>query len=421
VANISVGQMKKLKSVGIVTMAGLAGPQAIGSQTGRRNSGKTRRPGAIAMRDARRSQNKPGREAALRNLAAQGPEWRALGVAALPPIDPGDVFFDMEGYPLIPGGLEYLFGTWALNETTGAFEFRDWWAHDRDEEKVAFEGFIDWVFDRWKKNPAMHIYHYASYECCSVRRLSTRHDTRQDEVDDLLRNNVFVDLYQIVRHALRVGEDSYSIKSIETLYRPKRSTDVVTASQSIVQYANWMATRQPRDWESSDILKGIRDYNKDDCKSNAELCEWVRKLAKEKGISYVDDSSPQNRTPKPADPAIAARQQLAAKLRAQGNLISIVLGDLVDFHRREQKPMWWKMFDRAEASDDELRDDPACLEGIEAHGDCVTEKKSLLQTYRFDPSQECKLDVGDTVMFTHNLDATFAVAAMDAEAGETDT
>ena len=51
-----------------------------------------------------------------------------------------------------------------------------------------------------------------------------------DEVDDLLRNNVFVDLYQIVRHALRIGEDSYSIKTIETLYRSKRATDVTTAS-----------------------------------------------------------------------------------------------------------------------------------------------------------------------------------------------
>src|SRR5207248_7466392 len=140
-------------------------------------------------------------------------------------------------------------------------------------------GFIDWVFDRWKKNPAMHIYHYASYECCAVRRLSTRHDTRQNEVDDLLRNNVFVDLYQIVRHALRVGEDSYSIKSIETLYRPKRATDIATAGESIVQYANWMATRQPSDWKSSDILKGSRDNNEYDCKSNAELCECLRDLA----------------------------------------------------------------------------------------------------------------------------------------------
>ena len=321
-----------------------------------------------------------------------------MGLATLPPTDAADVFFDMEGYPLVPGGLEYLFGTWARNETTGQFEFRDWWAHDRDEEKIALEGFIDWVYARWKKNPAMHIYHYAAYEVSAVRRLSTRHDTRQDEVDDLLRNNVFVDLYQIVRHAVRIGEDSYSIKSIETLYRPKRRTDVTTASGSIVQYANWMATKQPRDWQSSNILKGIRDYNEDDCKSNAELWEWLRNLAKEQGISYVDrHSADAPAPPKPADPEIAKRQELSAKLRAKGDPISVVLGDLVDFHRRELKPMWWKMFDRADASAEELRDDSACIEGLKAVGDCVAEKKSFLQKYTFDPSQECKLGSDDRI------------------------
>jgi predicted RecB family nuclease len=203
-------------------------------------------------------------------LAHKGPNGELVGLATLPPTDAADVFFDMEGYPLVPGGLEYLFGTWARNDTTDLFEFRDWWAHDRAEEKIAFEGFIDWVFTRWKKNPKMHIYHYANYEVSAVRRLSTRHDTRQDEVDDLLRNNVFIDLYQIVRHAVRIGEDSYSIKSIETLYRPKRRTDVTSASGAIVQYANWMATKQPRDWKSSNILKGIRDYNEDDCNTDSQ-------------------------------------------------------------------------------------------------------------------------------------------------------
>ena len=265
----------------------------------------------------------------------------------------------------------------------------------------------------------MHIYHYAAYEVSAVRRLSTRHDTRQDEVDDLLRNNVFIDLYQIVRHAVRIGEDSYSIKSIETLYRPKRRTDVTTASGSIVQYANWMATKQPRDWQSSSILKGIRDYNEDDCKSNAELCEWLRNLAKEQGISYVDrHSADAPAPPKPADPEIAKRQELSAKLRANGDPISVVLGDLVDFHRRELKPMWWKMFDRADASAEELRDDSGCIEGLKAVGDCVAEKKSFLQKYTFDPSQECKLGTDDRIMFTHNLDASFAIASIDLDAGE---
>jgi predicted RecB family nuclease len=427
VANISVGQIKKLKTAGIVTMTTLAA--ASGKSVHKLDAGTLEKLVSQAglqcqTRDDRKSN--PDAKPRYKILPHQGPNGEPVGLTTLPPADSADVFFDMEGYPLIPGGLEYLFGIWARNRTTGVFEFRDWWAHDRVEEKTALEGFIDWVYARWKKNPGMHIYHFAAYEVSAVRRLSTCHDTRQDEVDDLLRNNVFIDLYQIVRHAVRIGEDSYSIKSIEALYRPKRRTDVTTASGSIVQYANWMAfnasparTKQPRDWQSSSILKGIRDYNEDDCKSNAELCEWLRNLAKEQGISYVDcHSADAPAPPKPADPEIAKRQELSAKLRANGDPISVVLADLVDFHRRELKPMWWRMFDRADATPDALRDDSGCIEGIQAHGNCVTDKRSLLQAYRFDPSQECKLDAGDTVMFTHDLGTKFGIAAIDLDAGE---
>jgi predicted RecB family nuclease len=420
VAGITVGQIKKLKTVGITTMAGLA--TASGKSVPKLDSGTLEKLASQARlqcgtRDDRKAN--PGAKPRYEVLSHKGPNNEAVGLAVLPPAHPADVFFDMEGYPLIPGGLEYLFGTWACNDTTGAMEFRDWWAHDRDQEKIAFEQFIDWVFDRWKKNPVMHIYHYAAYECGAVRRLSTRHDTRQGEVDELLRNNVFVDLYQIVRHSLRIGEDSYSIKSVETLYRFKRANEIVTASGSIVQYANWMASGEPQDSATSPILKGIRDYNEDDCRSNAELTEWLRNLASEKGIAFVARTlDADTEESKSADPEIAKRQDLAAKLRSQGAAVSIVLGDLVDYHRREAKPTWWRMFDRAEATDDVLRDDPACIEGMMADGPCDTEQRSLVQRYRFDPSQECKIDAGDTVMFTHNIAANFRVATIDLDIGE---
>ena len=35
---------------------------------------------------------------------------KPVGLVTLPPDHPADVFFDMEGYPLVSGGLEYLFG-----------------------------------------------------------------------------------------------------------------------------------------------------------------------------------------------------------------------------------------------------------------------------------------------------------------------
>jgi uncharacterized protein len=342
-----------------------------------------------------------------------------LGLATLPAEDPADVFFDMEGYPLIAGGLEYLFGACFWNEATGGLEFRDWWAHDRDEEKVALEGFVDWVFTRWRNHPGLHIYHYASYEVSAVRRLSTRHDTRQDAVDDLLRNGVFVDLYKIVRGGLRIGEGSYSIKKVEALYRSKRETEVATAAASMVQYARWMESGQDPEWKSSTILKAIRDYNEDDCQSTAELAKWLRNEASQREISFTNPIAPiAPYVPQPLPPEVIARQATAAELRQRADPISLVLADLIEFHRREQKPIWWRMFDRAVASGEELIDDPACIEGIRAVGTPEVEKKSLVQTYAFDPSQECKITAEDGVMFTHNLDLKFTVSAMDASRGE---
>ena len=422
VAGISVGQIKKLKAAGIVTLTHLAQSSAkpvrkLSNDSFERLVAQAR----LQRQTCADRANNPDAPARYEVLSHTGANGEFLGLAALPPDHPADVFFDMEGYPLVSGGLEYLFGAITRNEPSGPSEFKDWWAHDRDEEKLAFEGFVDWIFERWQKNPGMHIYHYAAYEVNAVRRLSTRHNTRQDEVDELLRNEVFVDLYQIVRHGLRIGEDSYSIKTVERLYRPKRATEVATAVDSIVQYARWMESKQAKDWQQSTILKGIRDYNEDDCKSTAELLQWLRNVVAEHRISspkFV--SAPSRLTPKELPPEVVARLTAAANLRKQQEPVSVILADLTDFHRREEKPMWWRMFDRAKATPEELRDDSGCIQGIEATQFPAAEKQSLVQTYRFDPSQECKLAAGDRsqVMFSHNLETKFNLAALDSSEGE---
>src|SRR5688572_18066060 len=417
VAGINVGQIKKLHKAGVTTMTNLA--EAAGRTIPRLNQSSLEKLAAQARLqcwtiDLRRSS--PDAAPCYEILPSTGANGEPIGLATLPPPDPTDVFFDMEGYPLAPGGLEYLFGICTFNSKTCTYEFQDWWAHDRAEEKRAFESFVDWVFDRWRRHPAMHIYHYADYEVSAVRRLSTRHDTRQDEVDQLLRHEVFVDLYRIVRQGLRIGENSYSIKTVERLYRPKRATEVATAGDSIVQYSRWIESDEPGDWNKSAILKGIRDYNEDDCRSTAQLAQWLRDTARTHGIV----PTPQQAMPveeRAVPPEAIARQALAAQLRLIHDESAKVLADVVDFHRREEKPMWWRMFDRAAALPEERRDDPGCIEGLEADGDCLTEKKSLLQAYRFDPAQECKLAIGDAVRFVDNLDVGYTIAAIDASAG----
>lgn len=423
VAGISVGQIKKLKRAGVSTMAQLAGRKA---ESVPKISGDTltkliaqARLQCQTRADRIMVPDEPPRFEILPHVGMNG---ESIGLATLPPEDEADVFFDMEGYPLIAGGLEYLFGVCFREKgAERGLVFKDWWAHDRDEEKTAFEGFVDWIYERWKTHPNMHIYHYAAYELSAVRRLSNRHDTRQDEVDDLLRGEVFVDLYQIVRHGLRIGEDSYSIKKVEHLYRPKRVTEVANAVESIVQYARWIEYGQARDWKESPILKGIRDYNEDDCLSTAELTDWLRNLSLKHGIRSAKGAFA-NETPTTAQltPEVLARIETTRQLRQKGDAVAVTLGYLMEFHRREAKPVWWRMFDRTEATPEQLRDDPGCIEGVCAQGAPRPEKKSLVQTYRFDPDQECKLTSGDKskVMFKHDLTMKFTLLEMSLGRGE---
>ena len=127
------------------------------------------------------------------------------GFARLPEPRPGDLFFDMEGDPFYEGdGLEYLFGVTRIED--GEPVFRSFWAHDRREEKVAFEAFVDFVIDGARGGSGIHVYHYAPYEPSALKRLMGRHGTREEEIDRLLREKILVDLYAVTRQAMRTLE-----------------------------------------------------------------------------------------------------------------------------------------------------------------------------------------------------------------------
>ena len=83
----------------------------------------------------------------------------------------------------------------------------------------------------------MHIYHYAAYEKTALLRLAGNYGVGEDDVDDLLRNGVLVDLFPLVRKSIRVGTENYSLKSLEPLYMGAdlRTGEVTTAADSITQ------------------------------------------------------------------------------------------------------------------------------------------------------------------------------------------
>ncbi len=419
VAGIKGSQIKKLNDADIMTMSQLA--EASGSKKTKLAQDTLEKLVAQARLQcstmAERTKN-PKAEPCFEILTAQGKNGEAVGLALLPPAHEKDVFFDMESYPLAPGGLEYLFGvcTREIVIVNGKekFEFLDWWGHDREGEKRAFEDFIDWVYDRWKSDPEMHIYHYGAYEKTALRKLSTLHDTRQDEVDNLLRNNVLVDLYKIVLGGVRIGEESYSIKSVEKLYFT-RKTDVNTAVDSVVQYANWIESGESRDWKESELLLKIREYNEEDCNSTIGLEQWLCKQADKNKISASANLEIVEQAV--IGEEIENRNHVIDELREKGDDISLVLADLVGFHRREEKPKWWEFFDRIEMTDQQLQEDADCLVKVEKDGDRVQDGRSWLQTYKFDATQECKLKKGSEVYFTHSTKRPLTLFSIDRKVG----
>lgn len=417
VANIRQLQIRRLKDANIKTMTSLANSELEWvAKVGLETFSTLKQQAKLQI--ASKVQPKPVFEVLQPAIAGE-----RKGLALLPPPDAFDVWFDMEGYPHVEGGLEYLFG--ATHNENGAVEFTDFWAHDRESEKIAFERFIDWVFARWKAHPGMHVYHYANYEVAAVRRLMGRFGRREFEVDELLRHDVFVDLYQIIRHALRVGEPSYSIKYIEHLYRGKREGGVATATDSIVFYERWLAEQDGADWQSSKILADIREYNRADCESTMELTDWLRARQAESGIGYIPKHG-EDADDKPARarrPIIERTAKLAEQMLADENCSELkrLLAQLLQFHEREAKPFWWSIFDRLEMTQEELILDTDCLGGLARTSKPYNEYKSRATwreyEYQFDSTQDTKLSVGAMCCLSYEIGIKTEITQLDREKG----
>src|SRR5919108_3383509 len=141
------------------------------------------------------------------------------GFHLMPEPSPGDIWLDFEGNPWYePGrGLEFLFG-WVELAENGEELYRTIWALDREEERRGFEELVDYLGERRRRFPATHVYHYAPYERSALTRLAGEHATREEEVDDLLRGEMLVDLFRVTKQALRASVPGYSIKRVEELY-----------------------------------------------------------------------------------------------------------------------------------------------------------------------------------------------------------
>lgn len=393
VAGIRSDQRRKLVAAGIETVVTLAespdgdGVQGIGSETLERL-----RLQAHLQVERRKADTIPNELL---------PTEDNRGLCALPEPDEGDLFLDLEGDPFAESdGLEYLFGV--VEVVDGGPRFTPFWAHTRAEEMEAFEAVVDLIVDRRKRHPGMHVYHFAPYEPSALKRLMGIHAAKEDAIDDLLRNEVLVDLYQVVRQSMRVGTESYSLKELEPLYMAPRETIITDAASSIVAYENFLETHDPA------ILDEIAAYNHDDCVSTWRLRDWLEErrseVGEKSGTALVRPTPPEAMPGDALSAYLAAVEELVAALTAgvpedpaegtDEDQARWLLAQLLGWHRREAKSDWWAYYARREMTQEQLADDPECIAGLEYDGVVDTIKKSHVHRYHFDPDQEHKFGVG---------------------------
>ena len=354
VAGMRVSQRAKLIDAGVNTLAELAGYTGPGADLPVRTLDKLIAQAKLQVRQ---------RDTGTPQFEVADPQPLTL----LPNPDEGDLFFDFEGDPLWTAdgtdwGLEYLFG---VLEAGRSGAFHPLWAHDRPDERKALTDFLALVAKRRKRFPNMHIYHYASYEKTALLRLAGRHGVGEDDVDDLLRNGILVDLYPIVRKSIRVGSESIGLKALEPLYMGAqlRSGDVTTATDSITQYARYSELRGKGELdEAGTVLKEIEDYNHYDCRSTRALRDWLLMRAFESGVTPIgaqpvsDDGSIEQHDPLAATLAEFTGDSAAGDRTPEQTAVALVSAAR-GYHRREDKPFWWAHFDRLNYPVDEWADD----------------------------------------------------------------
>ena len=419
VAGVSADQRRRLSGRGVETLAALATlPLPPTTRIDGMDDGaltRIREQARVQLEARQRGQR-------IRELIT--PVAADKGLASLPAPSEADLFAAIDGDRYAADdGLEYLFG---FVDREGRHDAC--WALDQETERVAFEQFIDAAMERWRRESDCHLYHYGASVPTAVKRLMSRYATREDAVDRLLRGNVFVDLRRVVRQGLRASVESYALARLEPFHGFERTVDLPAAIRARVRFETWLESgdaRKPTDQEPNDLRGTLARCNRDDCRSIRRLADWLeacrREVAAETGRPLprpAADAEARDAEYEQAGEVAALFEALTAGLPAADDDLDDdqrarrLLAHLLEFHRREDKSMWWEFFERCGFTAAEHVEDRTTLGGLTYAGEVAQAKRSLIHRYRF-PAQPHEIEVGDAPRDPVTSGSAGTVVALD--------
>lgn len=304
------------------------------------------------------------------------PHQPGFGLSRLPAPSLGDVFLDFESDPYVGEyGLEYLLG-YEYRDAAGEWVYTPLWALTRADEKAAFEAFIDIIMARWVSFPDLHIYHFGAYETGALKRLMGRYATREDDLDRILRALLPVDLLSVARQSIRAGVESYSLKKLEPLFGFVRDTSLPDARLALTRLQTSLELNEPAEIDAADCAT-VQAYNREDCVATRHLRDWLEGLRAQEIAQGVDIRRPEPSEDTPSDNVAQWLATIAPLVEALTTDVPDdplertheqhgrwLLAHMLEWHRREDKAVWWEYFRLRDLSAAELLDEKSALSGL---------------------------------------------------------
>jgi predicted RecB family nuclease len=332
------------------------------------------------------------------------------GLNRLPEPNAGDIYFDIEGDPFFAdGGLEYMLG-YAFKEND-SLVYKNIWATNRLEEKRAFEAFMKIVTERWKKFPNLHIYHFAPYEPSAIKRLASVHAVCEEEVDELLRAEKFVDLHAVFKEALLASVERYSLKTLERFTKYVRKIDLADAS---VARKNVECALELNDFNSlaKETIENVALYNEDDCLATEALHVWLEELRAKCISEGKEFQRPAQKSPEPNEELNKQEIRSRALFKALTDNLpedrttwtaeqnaKWLLAHQIDYFRREDKTTWWEHFRVHKMEHEDLLDERKAIADLQFVKVLPPKPKEKLPTHQYRyPPQEIGISAGDKLI-----------------------
>jgi hypothetical protein len=195
------------------------------------------------------------------------------------------------------------------------------------------------------------------------------------------------------------------LKEMEAFLDFDRGAEVKDGGTSIVIFEEWMQTRDPA------LLEEIAAYNEEDCIATLLLRDWLLERRADALAEFGPFPLPRPVELRPVSEETVERATLREALLDAGEEFA---AQLLEYHNRERKPVWWAFFDRIDMTPEDLVDDSDSIGRLEVIGGPELVKRSLAWTLTY-PAQEHKLGQGQDTFDPATRDGPGEILELDRE------